>query len=168
MNKKNVKITKRERASKGFASTYNVKILNSLNPELQLKDTESGIKNKVKEILSQLWGFKFVTTLVLLFKTIESVDKIKVVNFHLSSKAEIIIHESDIDDVFESIYFTIISNTQKSLTKSLGWIINSVIDHIISISKYNPLAGSSCKNLPNEIDHARKGLINIQNIDNNE
>ena len=54
LNKKNVKTTKRERASKGFASTHNVKILNSLNPELQLKDTESAIKNKLKEILSQL------------------------------------------------------------------------------------------------------------------
>ena len=109
-----------------------------------------------------------MTTLVLMFKKIESVDKTKFVNFNLSSKAEIIIHENDTDDVFESIYFTVISNTQKSLTKSSGWIIDSVIDHIISFSKYNPLAGSSCINLPNELDHARKGLINIKNIDNNE
>ena len=109
-----------------------------------------------------------MATLVLMLKKIESVYKTKVFNSNLSSKAEIMIHESDNDDVFESIYFTIISNTQKSLTKMDGWIIDSVIDHIISISNCNPLAGSSCINLPNELDHARKGLINIQNIDNNE
>ena len=33
------------------------------------------------------------------------------------SNAEIIINQSDIDDVFESIYTTIISNIQKSLGK---------------------------------------------------
>ena len=35
-NEKNVKITKRAHAFKGFAR-YNVEILNSFNPDLQLK-----------------------------------------------------------------------------------------------------------------------------------
>ena len=52
-----------------------------------------------------------------MFKNIESKDKIKFDNFYSSSKAEIIINKSDIDDVFESIYSTIISNIQKSLGK---------------------------------------------------
>ena len=42
------------------------------------------------------------------------------------------------------------------------------IDHTISISKYNPLAGSSYIKLPKELDHPRKGLINIQNFDDIE
>ena len=41
LSEKNVKISKREHAVKGFASTYYVEILSSFNPELQLKDTES-------------------------------------------------------------------------------------------------------------------------------
>ena len=57
---------------------------------------------------------------------------------------------------------------QKSLRKSSSWIIDSVIDHAISISKYNPLAGSSYIKLPKVLDDLRKGLINIQNIDDNE
>ena len=40
--------------------------------------------------------------------------------FYSNSKAEIIINESDIDYVFESIYTTIISNIQKSFGKGLG------------------------------------------------
>ena len=44
---KNVKITKQEHAFKGFASTCNVEILNPLNPELQVKDTESAVKSKI-------------------------------------------------------------------------------------------------------------------------
>ena len=76
-----------------------------------------------------------MTTLGLVFKKIESEDKTKFDNFYSSSKAEIIINENDIDDVFQSIYAKIITNTQKYLGKGSGWIINSVIDHTISISK---------------------------------
>ena len=57
---------------------------------------------------------------------------------------------------------------QKWLGKNSGWIIVSVKEHYISISKYNPLAGGSYIKLPNELDHPREGLINIQNIDDNE
>ena len=72
------------------------------------------------------------------------------------------------DDGFKSIYTTIITNIKKSLGKDSGWIIDSIIDHAMSISKYNPLAESSYIKLPNELDHPRKILINIQNTDDNE
>ena len=62
--------------------------MNSFNPELQLKDIESAIKSKLMELLTQLKGFKFVTTLALVFKKIESEDKTKHDNFYSSSKAE--------------------------------------------------------------------------------
>ena len=83
----------------------------------------------MKKLLTELKGFEFVTTL--LFEKIESEDKTNYDNFYSSSKAEIIVNESDIDDVFESIYSTIISNIEKSLGKGSGWIIDSVIDHTI-------------------------------------
>ena len=113
MKKKNVKIIKRAHALKGYASSDNVEILNSFNPELQLKDTESAIKNKLIELLSESRGFRFMTTLVLVLKKIESEDKTKYDNFYSSSKAEIIINESYIENVFKSIYTTIIANIQK-------------------------------------------------------
>ena len=47
LNEKKKKITKREHAFKGYVSTYNVEILNSFNPELQLKEIESTIKSKL-------------------------------------------------------------------------------------------------------------------------
>ena len=103
-----------------MARTYNVKILNSFN----LKDTESAIENKLKKVLSKLRGFKLVTTLVLVFKKRESKDKTNFDNFYSSSKAEVIINESDIDKKLESIYSTIIPNIKKSLEKCSGWIID--------------------------------------------
>ena len=68
LNEKNVKITKQTRAFKGYVSSYNVEILNSFNPELQLRGSESAIKTKLIELLTQLKGFKIVATLVLVFK----------------------------------------------------------------------------------------------------
>ena len=109
--KKNIKITKREHSFQGYTSTYNVEILNSFNPDLKLKDTESAIKSKLTEFLTRLRDFKFVTTLVLVFQKIGSKDKTKY-NFYSTSKAETIINEIDIENVFKSVYTTIIENTQ--------------------------------------------------------
>ena len=134
MNKRNIKITNIENVFKGFTSTYNVETLNSFNPAIQLKDTESADKNKQKNLLSELRGFKFVKTIVLVFKKIKS-------EYKISSKAKIFINECDIDNVLNSFYATIIINIQESLGKGSGWIVYLVIDQTISISEFNPLAG---------------------------
>ena len=154
----NAKITNRSHAYKGDMSTYNVEILNSFNHELQLKDTESAIKNILIDSLSELRGFTFVTTLVLEFMKIESDDETTYSTFYSNLKAETFNNESDIDDVFESIYITIISNIQNSLGKGSGWMIDSVIDHTVNISRHNPLAGSCYIKLPKKIRPPKKSV----------
>ena len=72
-------------------------------------------------------------TLVLVLKKIEGDDKTKYDSFYSHSKAGTITNESDIDDVFESIYNIITSNIQKSLRKGTGWIIDSVIERDTNI-----------------------------------
>ena len=54
-------------------------------------------------------------------------------NFFSNSKGEAIINESDIDDIFESTYSVNISKIQTFLREGLGWVIDSVIDHIVNI-----------------------------------
>ena len=70
--------------------------------------------------------------------------------------------------MFHLIYTTVIPNIQKSLGNGPSQIIDSFIDNNVSISKYNPLVGSSYIKLPEELHHPREGLINIQNTDDNE
>ena len=79
-----------------------------------------------------------------MLKKIESDDKTKHGTFYSHSKAETIINKSDTEYVFELIYTTIISDIQKSLgfIKGSGLINDSVIEHNINISKYNPLVGN--------------------------
>ena len=63
--------------------------MNSFNPELQIKDTEFAIENKLIDRLSKLRGFKFMTTLVLEFRKIKSDDETKYSIFYLNSKAKV-------------------------------------------------------------------------------
>ena len=84
------------------------------NPELQLKVTESAIKNKLIDLLSEFKGFKCVLRIVLEFKKRQSDDKALYSTFYSNSKPETIINENDIGDVFESIYSTIIYQTYKN------------------------------------------------------
>ena len=53
VNKKNLR-KKQADAFKGHVSSYNIEILSSFNTELQLKYTESAIKNKLNKFLSGL------------------------------------------------------------------------------------------------------------------
>ena len=95
-------------------------------------------------MLPKLKRFQFVTTLFLEFKKYVS-------------------------EIFESIYPTIISDIQKHLGKGFGWITDSVIGHIINISKYNPLAGSIYIKFPKELNYLIiNKLSRIKIFNNNE
>ena len=59
----------------------NVDNLNSFNPEQQVIDIESTIRNKLIDLLTELRGFKSVATLVKEFKKIESDDAEKYSTF---------------------------------------------------------------------------------------
>ena len=73
------------------------------------------MKSKLLELLTQLKGFKYVATLFLVFRKTESKDKTKYDKFYSSSKTEIIINKSCIDDAFQSMYTKIVTNIQKTL-----------------------------------------------------
>ena len=68
-------------------------ILNSFSLELQVKDTQSVIKSKLTALLTEVRRFKFLTSIVLVFKKIKSEDKTKYETFYSHSKAEIIIND---------------------------------------------------------------------------
>ena len=133
--------------------------MNSFSPKLQLKNTEYAIRNKLLDLLTELKGFQFVTTLVLELKKIESDAKSKYSTFYSNSKAGTII---------ESIYIIFISNIYKFLGTGSGWIFQSGIDHNVNISKYHSLAASNYIKLPKELNHPKNRLIKIQNIGDNK
>ena len=65
----------------------------------------------------------------------ETDDATKYTTLCSNLKAERVINEREIDDVFESLYTTIISNMQKHLGTVSCWIIGSVVSHTSNISQ---------------------------------
>ena len=57
--------------------------------------------------------------------------------------------------------------TLNQQAENIDWTIVSVIELDINVAKYNPLSGSSYIKLPKELNHLRKGLMNIQHVDDN-
>ena len=88
-------------------------------------------------------AFKIVESLHYIHKKLETDDKTKYGTSYSNSKAETIINKSGIDDVFETMYTTVISNIQNVLGKASGCIVDSVVCHNIYISKYTPLGGGN-------------------------
>ena len=75
---------------------YNVEIFNIFDPEIQLINTKSVIKNKLKELLSELKKFKVQAILLLDYK---KRNDCKI--FHSSDK--LIPSDSEIDEAFKYI-----------------------------------------------------------------
>ena len=77
---------------------YNVEVLNLFDSELQLINIKREIKNKLKELLSELKKFKVQTILVLDYK---KKDDRKII--YLSTK--LIASDSDIDEAFKAMHY---------------------------------------------------------------
>ena len=108
-----------------------------------------------------------MTTLVLLLKKIESIDKAKCNTFYSHLKAETFINENDIDDVFELTYTTILWNIEKTFKKRFRlncWFSKS----IIVIFQRESLSWWQLHEITKKKDDLRKGLISLQNTNGNE
>ena len=85
---------------------YNVETSNIFRPELQLINTKPVIKNKLKELLSELENFKVQTVFVLHYMK-KNDPKI----FH--SRAKLVASDSDIDETFIFMHESIMTKNEK-------------------------------------------------------
>ena len=104
---------------------YDIMILNLFNPELQLINTKSMSKNKLKEFLSELGKFKVQTILVLEYKK-RNDRKI----FHSCTK--LIACDSDIYEAFKSMHQRIMSKMKIYGCKD-WFVLDVIIKHSIKI-----------------------------------
>ena len=81
---------------------YNVEVLNLFDKELQLINTKPVIKNRLKELFSELKKFNVQTILALDY---QKRNDCKI--FHSSTK--LIASDSDIDDAFKSLHQSIMT-----------------------------------------------------------
>ena len=96
--------------------------MNSFNPHL--KDSESTIRNKLKDLLTELRGFKFVTALVVEFDKDELMLQQNTPSFVLTQRRKQLLMKPTLMILFELMYTAIISNIQNILKKAcIGLLI---------------------------------------------
>ena len=93
---------------------YNVGILNLFDPELQLINIKSMIKNKLKELLSELNKSKVQIIIILEYK--KRNDR-KIFN----SCTKLIASDSDIDEAFKSMHQSIMTKIKNYASED--WIV---------------------------------------------
>ena len=146
---------------KGSTSTYSAEILNSFNSELQFKDTQFAIKNKLIYLLSELKGFKFITTLFFEFKIKKLMTKQNMASFIQTQKQEQLLMKV-ILMMFLNQFILRLYQTYKNLQEKIqvGLLTQSQIMILIFQSKIAYLK-NFLKKLPKELRHPKKGLISI-------
>ena len=160
-----ISIPERSKALKGYVKSYEVPIVNSNDPSIQLNNTRKAIFDLLIKILSDKRGFKYNTTLrVRLSKRKEGTIIYREPYFNAGpfTVTNIIDIEESIDNGIERILELI----AVWLSEGSGWVFESVELHIINIVSYFPLRGTSYIQLPEELRHSMKTLVNPKNEDN--
>ena len=116
-------------------------------------------------------GIKYTETLKQTFKkTTVDADKNepKMIfkTAYFNSEAKTIINENERNESTQTSNEEILNSIAVWLSEGSGWTVESIDDQYINIVRYKPLKGSSYIEHPPELRNPAKGLINLQNNDN--
>ena len=159
------KIEQVAKALKGYTKSFEIDIKNNKDPLAQLQNTRKAIKNHIISLIGSMKGLKFVETLKVTFKKTVN-DKTVYKTAYFNSKPQIIINNTEIPESLQLSKQQILNMIAQWVSEGSGWTIQSVDNHYLNIVQYQPMKGSSYIELPQELRHHRKGLINMKNDDN--
>ena len=155
-------IIKTDQTFSGYAVSYEVEIVDKKDLIVQLEATKSSVKDLFNDLLNETKGCKYQITVKVLLKKYKSNGEIEFAPVHFNSSTKTIInHRYKLDQSFQEILYRI----DAWINRGSGWIIELIESQYINISTYRPLVGSSYIDLPIELKHPKKGLINIKNND---
>ena len=157
--------TRRARAIKGYARSYEVGLTDRQDPLIQLQHTRLVIENNLLKILNEMKGLKFNEVLKITFKKQVGDEPIEKTAY-FKGKAQTLTNEIEIAESLQITQERIVNKIQQWISEGSGWTIQSVDNHFINVAKYRPLKGSSYIPLPKELQNSAKGLINMKNKDN--
>ena len=156
-------ISKNLNAFSGYARSYKVEIVDKKYPLVQLEASKLSIKDLFKDLLNEMKGFKYQITLTVLLNKLETDGSIEYSPIYFNSTTRTVInHELNLDKSFQGILYKI----DNWINQGSEWIVESIEGFYLNVSSYNPLIGSTYIELPSELQHPIRGMINIQNNDN--
>ena len=144
--------------------SYKVEIVVKKNLILQLEASKLNIKNIFGDLLNEtkkFWVSDYCKNFVKKYKPNREIE-FALVYFNLWTKT-VINNRFKLEDSFQEILYMI----DAWINEGSGWIFESIESQYINISTYRTLSGSFYIDLPIELNHPRKGLIDIKNKDEN-
>ena len=133
--------------------SYKVEIVERKDLIVQLEASKLSVKNFFGDLLNEIKGFKYQITVKILLKKYKPKGEIEFTPVYFNSWAMTVINSR----------FKL--KIDAWINEGSGRIVESIESQYINISTYRPLSGSSYIDLPTELKHPRKGLINIKNKD---
>ena len=148
----------------GYARSYKVEIVDKKDPIVLLEASKQCIISLFKDLLTEIKGFKYQITLTVLLSKIKTSESIKYSPVYFNSATKTVINSDKyrLDQSFQEILY----RSDNWINEGNGWVIGEIHNQYLNITASSPLIGSTYIELPNELKHSRKGLINIQNDDN--
>ena len=153
------------RALKNNAKSFEVPIVNKYDASIQLYDTKRLIEELFRSILEKKRGFKFNMTLQIRLSKQTGDGKVYREPYFNSGAFTVTNAESMIESI-EIAIEKILNLIAVWLSEGSGWVIELVLHHYLHIVTYLPLKGKSYIELPECLRNPMKGLVNLQNKDN--
>ena len=158
------KITKLQKALRNSTKSFIVDVIDNEDLLHQLNETKNFIKKCLVKELLDLKGFKYVETLKVTLGKKQG-NGITTKTAFFNSKTKTLINASEINEALQLSREELVKAIGQWLSEGSGWTIMSIDSHYINLTQYQPLKGSSYIELPLELRHPNKGLINLQNKD---
>ena len=158
-----VGISKRQRAFRGYAETFNVELTDRESLSDSLFSAKSSIIDLFSDLLEEKRGFKYILSATITLKRWNNaINRYDIETIYINSEAVTVTNQRfNLSTSYEKL-----KNILDIWTgQGSGWIVNKIEDIHIKICNYDPLSGSSYIPLPPELNNPKKGLINIKNKD---
>ena len=127
--------------------------------------TRSSIKNKIFEITKEFKEFRFQQNLPVELAKNDEVFKSKIFTDPWFDLEEIEFSYINIDELIDIQNNQLSSRVERWIHEGSDWTVNSILKQRV-ISEITPCEESSCFPLHKELRNPMKGLINIQDEDN--
>ena len=153
------RINIKRRALKGFTQSFEISLKSDRDALIQSQNTRLAISRLFGTILDNTKGFKFAETSKVAFVKRKN-DNNMYKPAYVNGRAQIVINPND--------FLPSLQLSQQQILNGIGvWLSEGSIDeHYINTVVYEPTKGSSYIPLPIELQHSRKGLVNLNNEDN--
>ena len=164
-----LKLRERKNGLRGVVQSFELEYLSSNDPRVLFDTARNSFIKKLSEILHKKGPHKGYFTIRVEFKKRILQDGEEAYEFtkaYFNSTTRIILNELDIRDFYDKAVEEIINRIARWISKGSGWVIERIINFYLNIVSYVPLKGRSYFPLPGELRNSKRGLINLQNDDN--